>query len=156
MSAIISLCGQYRYRLSRPGDNPLVFCMLNPSTADAELDDPTIRRCKSFSAANGFSGIIVVNLFAYRTKSPKVLADAGHPIGPDNDSHIADVLKTHNTVVAAWGANAPDWRVNQLMDLTTMFGTNLVCLGITKDAQPRHPLYVPGGQTLIKFTGNRA
>ena len=67
MSAVISDCGKYRYVLERDkGSNPLVFLMLNPSTADASLDDPTIRRCRRFSEDNGYTGIVVVNLYAYR------------------------------------------------------------------------------------------
>jgi hypothetical protein len=68
-TAIISECGRYRYRLTREwGDGPLLtFAMLNPSTANAEIDDPTIRRCMSFGRREGASGISVFNLFAQPT-----------------------------------------------------------------------------------------
>src|SRR5262245_19133112 len=89
--ALISPCGLYRYWLTRTWDNSLrrvCWVMLNPSTADAEQDDPTIRRCVGFARSWGAGGIIVVNLFAFRASDPKALLRAADPVGPDNDGHI--------------------------------------------------------------------
>ncbi len=82
--AVISDCGRYRYRLTRRwGDGPLLsFIMLNPSTADAEVDDPTIRRCMGFARRDGYGGIVVGNLYAFRTTKPKALFAADNPLGP--------------------------------------------------------------------------
>ena len=75
MSAVISDCQRYRYWLERDrGERPLVFVMLNPSTADAEVDDPTIRRCRRFASDNGYTGIIVVNLYAFTRQRGAMLA----------------------------------------------------------------------------------
>jgi hypothetical protein len=72
--ALLSEDGRYRYRLWRLWDDlapVMVWVMLNPSTADADLDDPTIRKCIGFAKANRHGGIIVVNLFAWRATDPK-------------------------------------------------------------------------------------
>ena len=74
--AVVSDDGLYRYILTRTWDRSLpalVFCMLNPSTADATVDDPTIRKCIGFAQRLGYGGIIVVNLFAYRATKPREL-----------------------------------------------------------------------------------
>src|SRR5712664_2208515 len=86
-SAGFSCCGLYRYWLRRHWDAelpPVCFVMLNPSTADAERDDPTIRRCCGFSRRWGYGGIVVVNLYAFRTSDPCCLRNAVHPVGPEN------------------------------------------------------------------------
>src|ERR1051326_5628436 len=90
--ALFSPCGLFRYRLWRhwtPGMPPLVFVMLNPSTADAEKNDPTVERCERRAKAGGFGGGEVVNLFALRSTDPKALYSAADPIGPENDKVIA-------------------------------------------------------------------
>lgn len=112
-SAVISDDGLYCYDLQRRWDEGpvMAFIMLNPSTADTELDDPTISRCSSFARSEGFSGIVVRNLFAYRTPSPTALRNAARAgidvIGPDNDEWIADLFGAAARfaaplVVAAW------------------------------------------------------
>ena len=89
MSAVISECQRYRYWLEGDrGERPLVFVMLSPSTADAEVDDPTIRRCRRFSSDNGYTGIIVVNLYAFRWSSPAILFAADEPVSAENDAFL--------------------------------------------------------------------
>ncbi|WP_041742300.1 DUF1643 domain-containing protein [Collimonas fungivorans] len=157
MSAIISECGQYRYRLSRdPHDlyttcGPALFIMLNPSTADAALDDPTIRRCHSFAKSWDCAGIIVANLYALRATNPEDLWISQDPVGPDNDMHLAALILEHETVVCAWGANA---RPERIVAVAKMFSkrNRPMCLGITKHGAPRHPLYVCGNQPLIDWS----
>lgn len=153
MSAVISPCGQYRYMLVRgTGPRRLVFVMLNPSTADAELDDPTIRRCKSFAATLGYSGIIVVNLYAYRATKPSDLWLHGDPVGPFNDAHLEWVVAGETDVVCAWGANARPDRVAHVVALLRAAGARLTCLGTTLSGAPRHPLYVRGDQPLVDWS----
>lgn len=144
-AATISECGRYRYTLHRwwgDGDR-LYFVMLNPSTADAEVDDPTIRRCVGFARTLGFDGITVVNLYAYRATKPADLWLADEPTGGErNDDILREVghVAKHQTVIAAWGANARPDRVAQV---TTTPGWDCVkALGVTKDGAPRHPLYL--------------
>jgi len=152
-NAVISPCGRYRYRLSRswePQRLPLVWIMLNPSTADAEIDDPTIRRCIAFSKREGAGGLEVLNLFALRATNPSALRSADDPIGPDNDQWIREVLHPHSRCVCAWGA-FPAWdRVAAVMDLAR--GINFLCLGRTAAGHPKHPLYIANDQPLIGFT----
>jgi hypothetical protein len=146
MSAVISECGLYRYRLTRtwdPAVQALGFVMLNPSTADAEIDDPTIRRCVGFARDWGFGGIAVANLYAFRATKPADLWLAADPVGPENDEHLAALFTTPSVgmVVAAWGANARPDRVAHVASLPGAI--TLHALGLTKDGAPRHPLYMP-------------
>ncbi|RVK60561.1 DUF1643 domain-containing protein [Sinorhizobium meliloti] len=143
-SAILSECGAYRYRLERQwdGDKPkIAFLMLNPSTADASQDDPTLRRCISFARAWGFGGLIIGNLFALRSTDPKALYDHPDPIGPDNDQHILAIAKSARKIVCAWGThgNLHD-RGREIAERLEFF--DLFALKVTADGQPGHPLYL--------------
>lgn len=153
--AVISECGNYRYTLSRTwGDErPCVFVMLNPSTADAEIDDPTIRRCMGFARREGCGSIFVVNLFAYRATSPADMKAARDPIGPENDWTLRRTFETarehHSPVIAGWGAHGTfrlrDFAVCKIaMDA----GVQLQCFGTTATHQPKHPLYIPNAAPL--------
>lgn len=157
MSAVISKCGQYRYMLTRPAGvgtwrAPAMFIMLNPSTADASLDDPTIRRCRSFAQEWKCSGIIVVNLYALRSTDPSGLWSHSDPVGPENDAWLVEATKGTTEVVCAWGANAKPERVATVAKLLTRAAGQLRCLGTTKHGAPRHPLYVKGDTQLIDWT----
>jgi hypothetical protein len=125
--------------------------MLNPSTADATLDDPTIRRCRSFASSWGFSGITVANLYALRSTDPAALWLHHDPVGPENDAYVAEMAMKHGSVVCAWGANARDDRVATVVKLLRNARAQLTCLGTTKSGAPRHPLYVRGDQLLIEW-----
>lgn len=157
--ADISQCGRYRYLLSRQWDTRplLLFVMLNPSVADAHVDDPTIRRCAGFAHSHDFGGFEVVNLFAYRATDPKDLAKAGFPVGPENDRHIISATGRAHTICVAWGAigtrgSAVD-RVQQVMPLLRAGAAPLLlqCLGTTGGGHPRHPLFVAGATRLEPF-----
>jgi hypothetical protein len=146
--AELSPCRRYRYRLWRTwGSGQLMaWIMLNPSTADSEVDDPTIRRCMSFARREGFDGIEVLNLYAYRVTDPKQLAEVYQVEGPDNAHHWGDVLTDARVglVVAAWGAYRPkvEGEILRSRALETLGDTPTWCLGTTKSGAPRHPLYV--------------
>lgn len=153
--AVLSPCGQYRYELQRlfswSASHALPFIMLNPSTADATNDDPTIRRCLGFARDRGFGGVIVANLFAYRATSPADMRAANDPIGPENDRHLGRLMniaaRAGTPVVAAWGTNGGfRGRDAQVRRMAREIRCNLVCLGTTADGHPRHPLYVKGTQ----------
>lgn len=153
-----AIAGSYRYKLWRTWDYdlmPTAWVMLNPSTADATVDDPTIRRCMAFSRRWGAGGIIVVNLFALRATDPADLLRAARagtdPIGPENDRHLLDVFPACDVVIAAWGAHAmAKDRAKAVLSLVpeTM---ELSCLGTTKAGYPRHPLYVSADCPLIEM-----
>lgn len=157
--ALISDCGQYRYALTRRwGEAPsLRFVMLNPSTADASLDDPTIRRCMGFAKRDGYGGLVVLNLYAYRATNPKALLTCADAVGPGNDdmlrAHLRSSVGVGRPVVAAWGANARLDRWDQVLALAS--GVDWRCLGTTKSGAPRHPLYLSGDQPLLPFDGAR-
>lgn len=141
--AVISDCGQYRYKLTREwGSGPTcVFIMLNPSTADASEDDPTIRRCISFARREGCGGLTVMNLFAYRATSPDDMMRAVDPVGPQNDEYLRSVLvANYSPIIAGWGAHGKFMSRDKAV--SALLGDKLECLGTTKTGQPRHPLYI--------------
>jgi hypothetical protein len=149
-TATFSPCRTYRYALTRRWSaRPLaVFVMLNPSTADALVDDPTIRRCAGFARRWTCGGIGVVNLYGLRATDPRELRDHPDPVGPDNDLVIASLLSDDQPagpVVCAWGAHpGTAERAQQVMELLRNRRISPLCLGTTKGGQPRHPLYVRG------------
>lgn len=144
--ASLSSCERYRYRLTRtwdPARPTATFLMLNPSTADALVDDPTIVRCCNFARSWGMGGLLVVNLYAYRATNPTDLWTVSDPVGPDNDQHLRQAFASAEAkeapVVAAWGVNAKPERVADVAE----FAGPLLALGLTKAGQPRHPLFMP-------------
>lgn len=145
-SALISDDGIYRYLLRRHWSSPtesLGWIMLNPSTADATTDDPTVRRCMGFARRWGFGGIAVANLFALRATDPAALKSHPDPVGPDNDDLLTRMIGNLHVVMVAWGAHAgATGRVRALMASRVPPPQGLMCLGTTKGGQPRHPLYV--------------
>jgi len=143
-SAILSPCGKYRYRLSRKWSVGPQVCwiMLNPSTADHEVDDPTVTRVVNFSRRWGNGGLVVVNLFAWRATDPKELLKCDDPEGPDNDQHIVEAV-TGRRVMVAWGAGGTLLDQNKwVLKLIHENGIKPECLGVTKSGQPRHPLFL--------------
>ncbi|MGE5370245.1 MAG: DUF1643 domain-containing protein [Chloroflexota bacterium] len=154
MSADISPCGTYRYLLTREWDAglpKLTYVMLNPSAADASSDDPTIRRCIGFARREGCGGILIVNVFAYRTASPRALALAPAPVGPRNKGVLCRVARrSQRPIVCAWGAYAGSAGFDAAAVLRGV-GAELVCFGKTKGGAPRHPLYVRGDTALEPY-----
>jgi hypothetical protein len=147
--ADISDCTRYRYRLWRWWnlEKPLLgFIMLNPSTADAYTDDPTIRKCAGFAQRFGYGGVMVTNLFDYRATSPSDLKEATQPISPDNDTFLSTEAAACVTTICAWGNHgAYLGRSSQVLDLLQKATAkiNLKALTFTKEGQPGHPLYLP-------------
>lgn len=153
-TATISPCGRFRYSLGRTwaAGAPLVFVMLNPSTADADIDDPTIRRCAGFARSHGFGGINVVNLFAFRATKPKDLRAAGWPVGPDNDAHILQAARSAGAVCVAWGDNAAGLqRPLTVLQLLAGEGIQPQVLDVTARGIPRHPLMLSAACRLRPF-----
>lgn len=153
-SAVFDPTCAYRYRLTRVWDRGprVAFILLNPSTANAHVDDPTIRRCIGFARSWGYSGVEVVNLFAYRTPSPSALRSVADPIGPDNDTHILAVAAEAEAIVLSWGNHGAYLsRAQAVLPLLSACG-NLYTFGLTASGQPRHPLYLPASQPRLAFT----
>lgn len=154
--AKISPCGKYRYSLTRiwePGLPKVYFIMLNPSTADALVDDPTIRRCVGFAKEWGYGGIKVLNLFAVRTAFPKEMMEASDPVGPENYDEFERMLTSEDPlIVCAWGVHGA-YMDQDLTVLGWIEHLNPKCLGLSKDGHPRHPLYLPKKVNLQEFKG---
>ncbi len=138
--AVFSPCGRYRYKLWRvwEPDLPLgcvMFLMLNPSTATDAEDDPTIRRCIGYARSWGYVG----NLFAYRATAPTALQRAAHPVGPDNDRMLREMVAQSRLVVAAWGSHGAKYgrRVQEVLNLVRQ---PLYCLRPLCSGPPAHPL----------------
>ncbi len=140
--------GSFRYSLVRAWDDALArlaLVGLNPSTADHRADDPTIRRCIGFARAWGFGSVEVVNLFAFRATHPRDLLAAADPIGPRNDAAIARAVERSQLALLAWGNHGTHLgRDKVVARLIAETGVPRAHLGYTKQAQPRHPLYVAG------------
>ena len=164
--ADVSQCGKYRYRLTRQwstkdawgGTTARVFIMLNPSTADENSDDPTIRRCVRFGQALGYCAIDVVNLFAYRATNPKELLSLNRnddPVGVGNQYSIESVCNAQDCgmIIAAWGAHGGHLGQDETV-LGWLKRPHLVhALGLTKDGKPRHPLYLKATAKPFGFFG---
>lgn len=148
-TAVLSDDERYRYLLGREwADGPTaVVIMLNPSTADHQQDDPTIRRLtgeNGFARRWGCGALLAVNLYAWRATQPTDLWRADDPVGPENDAYLyaaADIAaSTDGPIVAAWGTNARADRIAAVLELPGM--DRLSALTLTKGGQPAHPLYL--------------
>jgi len=158
MEAAFSPDRVYRYWLKRTWNehaSALAIVGLNPSTADETHDDPTIRRCVGFAHRWGFGGIVMLNLFAFRSTDPAGLNTASDPVGPENDRVLVELTRDRSTL-CAWGVNGSlGGRDVAVCKLLRGLGRTLVCLGTTKGGHPRHPLYVKGDTQRIAFGGAR-
>lgn len=170
--ATMSDDGVYRYELRRSWplgvQRTVVWVMLNPSTADAIVDDPTIRRVIAISkhltkgiAPIDCSDLVVVNLFAFRATAPAELVRAmrhgADVIGPDNDRYLAHWLGAEEmTVIAAWGAQAGRSALSlRAEQVARMRGSAWWCLDTTREGHPRHPLYTPAGAALRRWNAHQ-
>jgi hypothetical protein len=148
MGAILSTCGRYRYGLDRSlsmGDRIVAFIGVNPSTADADVDDATVRKWRGFSARWGFDKFFVGNLFAWRSTDVRALATAGDPVGPENDAHLRVMLSYAELVVPCWGDSGKlpahlRMRIEAVRELICESERPAKCLGLTKGGDPKHPL----------------
>lgn len=161
-SAKISDCGQYRYTLRRnwQGENEktssVAFVMLNPSTADHEIDDKTVTRCINFAKANGFNDMLVVNLFALRATDPSALISHGDPVGKENAAYLDHAVKNYGVVILAWGAEpiAHD-EGEAFLSKYEEHIDRFKCLGRNKGGSPKHPLYLDKKSQLVSFVKSK-
>lgn len=145
--AKISSCGLYRYSLWRSWDQEggiLCLIMLNPSTADAAKDDPTVSAAIKFAQRWGFGSLIIGNLFAWRSSSPKNLRDAVEAqvgVGIDNDGELTDMFLNADEVAVGWGSEGRRYaaRVRKVHGMIlTYHGRPPKCVGTTNTGDPKH------------------
>lgn len=151
--AKISECGRYRYRLTREwigGEGTCAFVMLNPSTADALQDDPTIRRCIGFAQDWGFHRLLIVNLFALRATDPKELYAAENPVGLENPREFRGLRHRAQRIVCAWGNHGAYKRQDRVV-YDWIGAADPVCFGLTRKEQPKHPLYLRKDAELVDY-----
>lgn len=154
-SAIFSDDLKYRYLLTRQwNEKPsILFIMLNPSTADAEKFDPTVKRCYNFAHLWGYGELNVCNIFALRATNPKELKKCDDPIGKENDKIIIETARTSSLIVAAWGEHGT-YKQRDLVVLSLICETlnrEIFCLKTSKNGNPVHPLYLPGDSKPIIY-----
>jgi len=160
MSAVISPCGHYRYRLERDLGQPgpvVAIIGVNPSTADATNDDHTIRKDIGFGKRLGWSRIIKGNMFAFRSTNVKTLRLLDDPVGMFNDDYLAQIMMEADIVIAAWGplAKLPKplhGRWKEVVAIANRVGRHLHCWGTALDGHPRHPLMLSYETPLIEWT----
>lgn len=144
--ALFSPCRTWRYTLHRiwtTDKPPAMFVGLNPSTADEEVNDPTVRRCIRFARDWGYGGLVMTNLFAFRATDPRDLKKALSPVGEENDRWLLKSARSAGVVVAAWGNHGSYKNRDKIfLKLFRDIGIPLKCLAITKSGQPQHPLYL--------------
>ena len=156
--AVLSPCGRYRYLLTRRLSEPAhsrhkicAFIMLNPSTADALTDDPTIRRCVGFARRWGCAELRVANIFGFRATNPADLRASADPVGPENFKYLCDAIDTADVVVLACGRWDKHPLTKTLVSQITASTPVLYCLGKNKDGSPKHPLFLRGKTELTRF-----
>lgn len=150
--AILSSCRLYRYALWRTWDeskDKVMFIGLNPSTADETGDDRTISRCISYAKQWGYGGIIMGNLFAFRTPSPAEMISAEDPIGEKNDYWLKRLANNAALVVGMWGNSGAF--LGRFEKVSAMF-PNLHCLRLTKAGQPHHTRGLPDGIKAVPYS----
>src|SRR4051794_12691770 len=141
-NAVISICGRYRYLLTRqvgPGQRTATFIMLNPSTADASNDDPTIRRCIGFARQWGCGRLAVLNLFAFRATDPADLKRAEEPVGPENRAWFERTLRDagDGPVICGWGVHGEHRAQDEVvLGWLADLGMRTLALGLTRDGHP--------------------
>ena len=133
------------------------FLMLNPSTADAHKLDPTLRRCTDYARGWGCRDFYVTNLFAYRTPDPQELSAVAarglNIVGPENNRYIEAVVSGASLTVLGWGGvyKSLSWRIEEVLQLIKPYADKIRALGLTKEGQPRHPLYLKKNARLIEL-----
>lgn len=156
--AEISACGRYRRLLWRAwgGGGVLAAVLLNPSTADASRDDPTLRKLMARARAAGLGAVRVANLFTWRSPDPRALRQAPDPVGPGANAAIDDVVAGAAVVLCGWGAGGQlQGRGAAVAARLAAAGAPLVHLGLTRGGEPRHPLYVAQAEPMREWRVGR-
>lgn len=153
----------YRYSLMRCWDETWVegteiamyFALLNPSTADASIDDPTARRCIGFAKTCGMKALYIVNAYGLVATQPKHLWEHRDPVGPQNHDYIraalTAVVNVGGVFVAGWGTHAREPEVQAIRDIADEVGASIWCLGMNDGGSPKHPLYLRADTALKRW-----
>jgi hypothetical protein len=156
--ASFSACRRYRYALWREWDATLptvVFCGLNPSTADEMKDDPTIRRELGFARDWGFGRLVKVNAYGWRDTHPKKMLAAEDPVGPENLATVVRCAQRAALFVAGWGNNIRASDALTLITLLRRGGVAIHVLRLTGKGNPEHPLYLPRNLRPVTWPGGK-
>lgn len=160
MTALISPCGHFRYRLERElaaghGSPTVAVIMVNPSTADATKNDATIRKLIGFGDRNGWGKIIVGNLFAYRATDVRELGTVDDPVGPENDAELWRIVSSVDLIVVAWGplSKQPKALRSRWKHFMHIAGSvPMFSIGSTaKCGHPKHPLMLPYSSEILSW-----
>lgn len=146
-SAVISLCELYRRELRRIWDDALpllIVCMLNPSRADSERDDPTMLALIHFARLWGYGGVLVINLYDFRSSSPSAMFAQDMRMSVENvEYQIAALdlaIEQKTPVLVAWGNDGSRENADKgFIEAAAARGIDLVCLGLTASGAPKHP-----------------
>lgn len=149
--AVISDCGAYRYRLDRhvgTGTDVYAFFGVNPSTADASINDATVRKWLGFTSRLGAKSFIVGNVFGWRATDVKQLDAATDPMGRENRAYIREIASEADIIVPCWGASGKlpprlRYELKATLEILAMTGKPLMCWGKTASGEPKHPLMLP-------------
>lgn len=140
--AIFSNDAKYRYALWRvwqPHKPLLLFIGLNPSKAGQVNDDPTITRLISGAYHTHFGGLLAGNLFGLISTEPGVLLKDPDPVGEHTDNYLTKMIELSGAQLCAWGSFPPvKIRAPKVYPMLP----SPFCLGVNKDGEPEHPLYV--------------
>ena len=159
-TATFSPCERFRYTLTRTWDETksgVAFICLNPSTATATEDDPTIRRCIGFAKSWGYGQLLILNIFAYRATKPADMWKA-HKSGVDiigGAENWTETLQIYamehkcERVIAAWGTHGGARGISVMLNWQH---PRLECLALNADRSPKHPLYLKSDLRPIAFT----
>ena len=172
MTAILSPCGLFRYSLARqvaplpvllPDEahalrgKTLAFFGVNPSTADAAVNDATVVKLIGFCKRWGVSRFLLGNAFAYRATDVRELAKVDDPFGDDIGEHVTDLIEAADVLVPMWGDTGkvpPKLRFafDVLLEKLQDSGKPVLCFGHTKAGDPKHPLMLGYQTQLVPFT----
>jgi len=146
--AAFSPCRRWRTLLWRTWDaaKPAAnFLMLNPSTADETVLDPTCARARDYAERWGYGALLVTNVFAWRATDPGEMKAARDPVGKGNDAAILRAARASELVVCAWGNHGAYLeRSTRVKQLLAKAGIALHVLRLNAGGEPAHPLYLPG------------
>jgi hypothetical protein len=159
MSAVISHCGHYRYRLERSVGmiGPVyAYFGINPSTGDASKDDATVRKWIGFTKVWGGSRFIVGNVFAYRATDVRTLAGVDRPSGQENVTHLFEIMRDADILVPCWGNSSKVPKQLRLEFSAVMLrllesGKPVMHLGLTMGGDPKHPLILGYDTPLVQY-----
>ena len=153
---------EYRYILGERGERPIICVGVNPSTAEPDKLDRTMKRVKSISEFNGYDGYYMLNVCAQRATSPEDIEQINIScLHNENMKAFEKLFSCHSglDVWAAWGGSITKRSffisyLHVIQEIGTKHGVNWFCAGLTKNGHPRHPLFLKKTTILQPFNLN--